>query len=152
MNSLTMPSSRVMTGPAGAADTLQTRFALRVAARLSERAQELEPELGERLRVAREQALARARVVRKAEAAPSRLGTSGGAVVLGGGPSWWWRLVGGVLPALALIGGLILIQQLENEAQISTAAEIDAALLTDDLPPAAYSDAGFADYLKTPRE
>ena len=54
MNSLTMPSSRAMTSPA-AADTLQTRFALRVAARLSERSHDLEPELGERLRVAREQ-------------------------------------------------------------------------------------------------
>ncbi|HKX44008.1 MAG TPA: DUF3619 family protein [Burkholderiaceae bacterium] len=152
MNSLTMPSSRAMTGPAVAADTLQTRFALRVAARLSERSEELEPELGERLRVAREQALERARALRKAEMAPARLGTSGGAAILGSGPRWWWKLVGGVLPALALIGGLILIQKLENEAQISTAAEIDAALLTDDLPPAAYNDAGFAEYLKTPRE
>jgi hypothetical protein len=152
MNSLTMPSSRAMNSPAVAADALQTRFGLRVAARLSERSEELEADLGERLRVAREQALERARAARKAEAVPSRVGTSGGAAVLGGGPRWWLRLVGGVLPALALIGGLILIQQLENEAQISTAAEIDAALLTDDLPPAAYSDAGFAEYLKTPRE
>jgi hypothetical protein len=152
MNSLTMPSSQAMTGPAVAADTLQTRFALRVAARLSERTQELEPELSERLRVAREQALERARAVRRVEAAPSRLSTSGGVAVLGSGPRWWWKVVGSVLPALALIGGLILIQQLQNEAQISTAADIDAALLTDDLPPAAYSDAGFAEYLKTPRE
>ena len=152
MNSLTMPSSRTMTGPAVAADTLQTRFALRVAARLSERSQELEPELSERLRVAREQALERARAARRAEAAPARLGTAGGAAVLGSGPSWWWKVMGGVLPALVLIGGLVLIQKLQNEAQISTAAEIDAALLTDDLPPAAYSDDGFAEYLKTPRE
>jgi len=152
MNSLTMPSSRTMTGPAVASDTLQTRFALRVAARLTERSHELEPELSERLRVAREQALERARAVRRAEAAPARVGSSGGVAVLGSGPRWWWKVVGGVLPALALIGGLILIQQLQNEAQISTAADIDAALLTDDLPPAAYSDAGFAEYLKTPRE
>jgi uncharacterized protein DUF3619 len=151
MNSLTMSSSRAMISPA-AADTLQSRFALRVAARLSERSQELEPDLTERLRIAREQALARARTVRKAETAPARVGTNGGAAILGGGPRWWLKLAGGALPVLALIGGLILIQQLENDAQISTAAEIDAALLTDDLPPAAYSDAGFAEYLKTPRE
>ena len=31
-------------------------------------------------------------------------------------------------------------------------AEIDAALLADDLPPKAYSDAGFAEFLKTPPE
>ena len=44
------------------------------------------------------------------------------------------------------------IRQLEADAEISTAAEIDAALLTDDLPPTAYSDAGFAEFLKTPRD
>ena len=152
MNRLTMSSSRATSGPAIAADALQARFALRVAARLTERSQELEPELSERLRVAREQALERARAARRVEAAPARIGVNGGVAVLGGGPSWWWKVVGGVLPALALIGGLMLIQQLQNEAQISTAAEIDAALLTDDLPPAAYSDAGFAEYLKTPQE
>ena len=150
MNSLTMPSSRAMNSPA-AADTLQTRFALRVAARLSERSHDLEPELGERLRVARERALERARAVRTAEATPARVGVSGGALLLGGGQRWWLKLAA-VLPALALIAGLILIQRLETDAQIDTAAEIDAALLTDDLPPTAYSDAGFAEFLKTPRE
>ena len=150
MNSLTMPSSRAMTSPA-AANTLQTRFALRVAARLSERSHDLEPELGERLRAARERALERARAVRTAEAAPARVGASGGAMLLGGGPRWWTR-VAAVVPAIALIAGLIAIKQLEAEAEISTAAEIDAALLTDDLPPNAYSDAGFAEYLKTPRD
>lgn len=150
MNSLTMPSSRAMTSPA-AADTLQTRFALRVAARLSERSNDLEPELGERLRVAREQALQRARLARATEAAPGRVGTSGGALLLGGGRRWWTRIAA-VVPAIALIAGLIAIRHLETEAEISTAAEIDAALLTDDLPPNAYSDAGFAEFLKTPRD
>ncbi len=28
-------------------------------------------------------------------------------------------------------------------------AEVDAALLTDDLPPSAYADPGFLQYLKT---
>ena len=63
MNSLTMPSSPAMSRPV-AADTLQSRYALRVAARLHERAEAVEPDIGERLRVAREQALQRARAVR----------------------------------------------------------------------------------------
>jgi hypothetical protein len=155
MNSLTMPSSRAMSAPA--ADTLhaplQTRYALRVTARLSERAQDLEPDLSERLRVARERALERARAARRTEAAPARsgVGVQGGALLLGGGTRWWVR-VAAVLPALALVAGLFLIQRLDTDAQISTAAEVDAALLTDDLPPSAYSDAGFAEFLKTPRE
>lgn len=151
MNSPTMPSSRAMPRPTSA-DALQARFALRVAARLSERAEELEPDLGERLRVAREQALERARAARRAEAAPAHVGMSGGAAVLGGGSPRWWMKLAAVVPAVALIAGLMLIQQAETDAQISTAAEIDAALLTDDLPPNAYSDAGFAEFLKTPRE
>jgi hypothetical protein len=34
-----------------------------------------------------------------------------------------------------------------TQEQIRTAAEIDAALLGDALPPAAYTDPGFAEYL-----
>ena len=32
--------------------------------------------------------------------------------------------------------------------QIRDAAEVDSALLADDLPPEAYSDPGFAEYLE----
>ena len=32
------------------------------------------------------------------------------------------------------------------------AAEIDALLLSDDLPPGAYADPGFVEFLKKPRE
>ena len=57
-----------------------------------------------------------------------------------------------MLPALALVAGLVLIQRWQDNAQVSVAAEVDAALLSDDLPPNAYSDAGFAEFLKTPNE
>jgi hypothetical protein len=36
------------------------------------------------------------------------------------------------------------------QEQVDAAAEIDAALLADDLPPAAYSDPGFLAFLKNP--
>jgi hypothetical protein len=49
------------------------------------------------------------------------------------------------------VGGLVLIQHRYVEQQIEAAAEIDAALLTDDLPPQAFSDPGFAEFLKAPR-
>ena len=55
-----------------------------------------------------------------------------------------------MLPLLALVGGLVLIQHSQTRAQIRTAAEVDAALLADDLPPAAYGDDGFVEFLKTP--
>lgn len=132
--------------PLGAAEAMQARFALRVAARLTERSQDLGPDVTERLRFAREQALARAR----SAGAPVTVARSG-AVMLGSGSGWWLKIAS-VLPALALVAGLVLIQRWQDNAQVAVAAEVDAALLADDLPPTAYSDAGFAEFLKTPNE
>ena len=78
--------------------------------------------------------------------------TSAGAAILGGGSGSWWVKLASVLPLVALAGGLMLIQSWQTSAQISVAADIDAALLADDLPPKAYSDAGFVEFLKTPRD
>ena len=136
--------------PQSAVDAMQTRFALRVAAALTERSLEVGPDVGERLRFAREKALERARAVRTADATPVVGSTRGGAGLLGRlGSGWAMKLVS-VLPAIALIGGLVMIERSQDSAQIATAAEVDTALLSDDLPPAAYSDPGFAEYLKTP--
>jgi hypothetical protein len=45
--------------------------------------------------------------------------------------------------------GLIVITTLQEDNRTDELAEVDAALLTDDLPPAAYTDPGFAQFLKT---
>ena len=131
------------------ADALQARFAYRVAASLTERSLEMGPDLGERLRFAREKALERAKAARTADAAPVVGTTRSGAAILGRSGSPWWVRVATVVPVFALIGGLVLIQKWQDNAQISVAAEVDAALLSDDLPPTAYSDAGFAEFLKS---
>lgn len=123
---------------------------LRLAARLSEGAELMDADIAERLRFAREKALERARAVRAAESRPAVAVGASGAAVLGGGG--WWIKLGSVLPLLALAAGLFLIQYMHSEAQIETAAEIDAELLADDLPPAAYNDAGFVEFLKSPRD
>jgi hypothetical protein len=47
-----------------------------------------------------------------------------------------------------LVGGFYLIGQVHQSQQIHAAAEVDAVLLADELPPAAYTDPGFAEYLK----
>ncbi|HWH85100.1 MAG TPA: DUF3619 family protein [Burkholderiaceae bacterium] len=135
-----------------ALEALQSRFAYRVAARLSAGSAELSPEIGERLRFARERALERARAVRAAQSRPVVGVSRGGAAVLGAAGSGWWLRFASVLPVLALAAGLFMIQRMQENAQIATAAEVDAALLADDLPPSAYSDAGFAEFLKTPGE
>ena len=151
-----MNQTRTLTAPTlpphAALDALQTRFALRVTARLTERSADLAPDLGERLRFAREKALERARGVRNAESAVAVAATRGGAAILGRGAGGWWLKLASVAPAIALAAGLFMIQRWQENIQISTAAEVDAALLSDALPPQAYSDAGFAEFLKTPAE
>jgi len=47
-----------------------------------------------------------------------------------------------------LVAGLVFIQHHHDLQQIEVAAEIDSALLADDLPPAAYGDPGFSEFLR----
>ena len=132
-----------------ARDAMQARFARRVVARLSDGASDLGGDVAERLRFGRERALERAALARKAAASSPTVGvTAGGAALLGG--TGWWLRIASVLPLVALLVGLVLIQRWQAISQISVAAEVDAALLSDDLPPTAYRDAGFVEFLKTP--
>jgi hypothetical protein len=133
-------------------DALQARFALRVASHLSERSENLPHDLSERLRVAREQAVARARQLRLTQPAMApAFQVSQGSVALGQPPSGWLRLAS-VLPLMLLVLGLVLIQHLHDQAEIHAAAEVDAALLADDLPPEAYGDPGFVAFLTQPEK
>jgi len=135
---------------------IEARVAARLGSGLSELAQQLPHDIGERLRFAREQALARAAEVRRLapqpRAAPdvSIVGfTSGGAALMGGSAPWWQRAAA-MLPLLALVLGLLLIQRQGELEQVHAAAEVDTLLLADDLPPDAYTDPGFAEFLREP--
>ncbi|MCA3237841.1 MAG: DUF3619 family protein [Curvibacter sp.] len=126
----------------------QDRFGRRVAAGLDACAENLSHDISQRLRFARQQALEKHRVVHQATLAT--LGHAGGAAVLGGGDderSLWPRLVA-LVPLLALIAGLVTLQVLGSDEFTEELAELDAAILTDDLPPDAYADPGFAQFLK----
>jgi hypothetical protein len=136
------------------AESAQAWFGLRLAASLTElQALKPRPDIDARLRLAREQALDTARRARLA-AAPVVVGTAGGSAVFGGEPGsrtpWWLRL-GSLLPLAVLLAGLVLIERHYTRSQIDVAAEIDAAILADDLPPEAYRDRGFVEFLKTAR-
>jgi Protein of unknown function (DUF3619) len=132
-------------------DALQARFGLRVASRLSQASEQLPHDLTERLRVAREQALVRARGQRQLQTAPVAVAAGQGSLALTPPPSLWLRLAS-ALPLLVLVVGLLLIQQLHLREEIHAAAEVDAALLADDLPPEAYGDPGFVFFLKQPEQ
>jgi len=134
-------------------EALQARFALRITAGLTELAAQTPASIDERLRFAREQALARAREQRRSVAAPAPVGVQrNGTALLGGGGSPWWVRLAAALPLVVLLGGLALIAHRNTQVQIETAAEIDIALLSDDLPPDAYADPGFVEFLKAPQD
>jgi hypothetical protein len=134
-------------------DGLEARFGVRVASMLGERAQATPPDITERLRFAREQALARAQAARRqvqTAAAPVVVGRGSTAVLAN--PLGWWFKLGSAAPLALLVLGLAGIAHVHDKAQIAAVAEVDAALLSDDLPPTAYTDPGFAEYLKTHQE
>jgi hypothetical protein len=55
--------------------------------------------------------------------------------------------MGVALPLLVLVAGLIGIYQYEQQEHIAEIAELDAAVLSDELPLSAYLDHGFNAYL-----
>jgi hypothetical protein len=53
-----------------------------------------------------------------------------------------------ILPTALLVAGLIAIYSLQKEQFAAEVEELDAMLLTDDLPIDAYLDRGFENWLK----
>lgn len=60
---------------------------------------------------------------------------------------WGWR-VASALPLLALVVGLWGINQWYQQQQVEALTDVDIALLTDELPPTAYTDPGFEEFLR----
>lgn len=131
-------------------ESFQDQFGRKLAARLSAGNADIPHDISERLRVARMQAVAKRKVVSVTTA--GGISSSGGAAVLhfgGNSGMGWWGRVASTLPLLALAAGLLTIYVVQNEDRTNELAEVDAALLTDDLPTAAFTDPGFAQFLKT---
>ncbi len=106
--------------------------------------------VAERLRAARERALERRRVAHEPSLAWMRgtaLGTAGG--TMGGGMAGMGGFSLRMLLATALLlSGLFAIYSGQLEQRAADVVEIDAQLLTDDLPIDAYLDRGFEAWLK----
>lgn len=133
-------------------DTLQDRFGLKTAAYLSSGTANLPYDISERLRAARVQAVSM-RKIPKAQTASSLVNTGGAAALTwGSGENLsWWARIGSVLPLIALVAGLLMINSIQNDNRAQEVAEVDVALLTDELPPAAFADPGFVQFLKATR-
>jgi hypothetical protein len=66
----------------------------------------------------------------------------------GPGSNGVWDTLGWLAPLAVLVFGLIGIAQWQGDSRINDIAEVDAALLSDDVPPDAYADSGFMAFLK----
>ena len=126
-------------------DTQAEHFGRTSATLLRQGAQNLPIAIKDRLHAARMKALS----VRKPEkvairkpvfASPTATWTSGS--------NGLWDTVGWVAPLVVLVFGLIGIGQWQDDSRINDIAEVDAALLSDDVPPDAYADGGFMAFLK----
>lgn len=132
------------------ADALVDRRGLKLAAQLNSSAASLPYEVQERLRAARERALAH-RKIEVQRHAPAWV-AQGPAAALGWGADESLGLWGRLSTALVLgvlVLGLLGISDLQSEERARELADVDVALLTDELPPAAFADPGFIQFLKT---
>ncbi len=67
-------------------------------------------------------------------------------------PLSWFARMGSAVPIVVLIVGLSNIYQYEQQRRIDDTAEMDAAVLVDELPLSAYLDDGFNAYLESREE
>lgn len=128
---------------------LQERQGLKLASYLTLATSELPHDISERLRVARQQAVSQ-RKPAVAHAA-STVGAGGGTAALLWGTEdrlGWLGRAGALLPLVVLVAGLLFINAQQNDSRARELAEVDVALLTDELPPAAFTDQGFVQFLK----
>jgi hypothetical protein len=102
---------------------------------------ELDAAKRERLRAAREQALARQRP----EPAPALRWADN---VLGGFDGWRALSTRVLLPIAMLVLAVSGIYTWQEKRRVAELVEIDSQLLTDDLPIDAYLDRGFQNWLK----
>lgn len=122
----------------------EERFARHLCRVLDHGARDLDPGVTERLRAARERALARQPVV--AVASVSIVGAGGTVARLGGDDEK--HPMRTLLAILALLLGVWVAYYWNGFDQASENEEIDSALLADELPPNAYLDRGFQAWLE----
>jgi len=101
--------------------------------------------VAERLRAARERALAERRTARGPALAWARMTATDVIGGFGGFGGFSLRLL---LPTALLVAGLATIYSWQQDQRAADAEELDAQLLTDDLPIDAYLDRGFEAWLK----
>ena len=128
----------------------EANFGYRVRTALNESLDNLPVDTSERLAAARKFAVTRKKKESRAfvPVFVSKLAGSfaSPSPMFNQGLSWLARM-GIALPILVLIVGLIGMYHYEEQQRINETADIDALVLSDELPLSAYLDQGFSAYL-----
>lgn len=130
-------------------NTKELNFAYKVRHALNESAENLPTSTAERLASARKIALSRKKKdsrLRAVATMPQQV-LAGQAGDFFSKPRSWLARAGLALPLVALAVGLTGIYHYEQQRRIRETADIDAAVLADELPLSAYLDHGFNAYL-----
>ena len=129
-------------------DMSEQQFGSRIRQALNQGAR-LDTRILERLRAAREMALERGRSAQAGAAAPeldwSTVSETGVLSRFGGFGGFSLRIL---LPVALMVVGVIGIYTSQQAQQAADVEQLDAQLLTDDLPIDAYLDRGFEAWLK----
>ena len=99
-------------------------------------------------RVVERLAASRAAALAKVAPSPSRAAAT---AARNDPPSLWWRVGATAVPLLLLIVGVLMVDTVQQEQSVAELAEVDSALLTDDVPLVAYADHGFGVYIQNTR-
>lgn len=132
----------------------QEHFARTLVAHLNQSQETLPYVVTERLRAAREQAVAQHKrsntpLPLRHHASAPQLQTAGMGGHLPENTASWLRKALTFLPLLALAIGVVAISIQEDQRATIGIANVDAELLTSALPPDAYTDPGFLHFLET---
>lgn len=121
-------------------------FAYKVRHALNERLEDLPENISARLADARSMAVKRKKKSRPLYVSLFQQMFARASAGTSGHVSWTGRL-GLSLPILVLVVGMAGIFHHEQQRQIREIADIDIAVLSDELPPSAYADNGFRAYI-----
>ncbi len=131
----------------------EDRFGWQVRQLLNKSTQDISPAAQSRLEKARQLAVSRKRQTSSQWAfnivprmAMAGMGGSSG-IQNKSDPAAWLSNMIGVLPAIALALGIAIVADNQQTNRAMELAEIDSAVLADDLPLSAYLDQGFSMYV-----
>jgi hypothetical protein len=124
--------------------SLESSFARSITSYLNLANDDLSSEIKTRLEFSRKLAISQAKRTSVAN-------INGGSSILSlmNNSGEFWPKIFGMASIIVLFAGLIVIDEVQSDNRAIELANIDQAILTDWLPPSAYLDQGFIQYLKT---